>query len=260
MEHMKNCSVRWSFITLAVVIALFVFAKAIVEFKTIPTIGRNIPATNVISVSGKGEVIAPTDIAEFSFSVMEENLNVGEAQKVATKKINDILDFLKKQGIDSKDIKTTDYSIAPRYEYEYDKGYYTSKQKLVGYDVAQSIDVKLRKLEDAGTVMTGIGALGATNVSNLAFKVDNEDTLIKEARAKAITEAKDNAQKLADQLGVELVRITGYYDQQPVSPIYNYARADVMMASGKAEATPVPEMPSGVNKITSNVTISYEIR
>lgn len=260
IEHMKHHGVRCSLVVLFVMLTVFVFAKAVAEFKTIPTIGKNIPATNVISVSGKGEVVAPADIAEFSFSVTEENIKIGEAQKVATKKINDILDFLKKQGIDSKDIKTTGYTINPRYEYDYDKSTYANNRRLVAYVVSQSTDVKVRKLEDAGVVMAGLGALGANDISGLTFKVDKEDDLLKEARSKAIAEARQNAEKLAGELGVDLVRITSYYDQQPAYPVYNYMRSDMMVgASAKAESV-APEMPAGVNKFISNVTISYEIR
>ncbi len=257
MAHIKHHSMKGALAIFVIVLAAFVFAKTLTEFKTMSTIGKNIPATNVISVSGKGEVVAPADIAEFSFTVSEENIQVGEAQKNATKKINDILAFIGKQGVASKDIKTTDYSIAPRYEYA-DSNYYTGKRKLVAYVVSQSTDVKLRKLEDAGIVMAGIGALGASNISGLTFKVDKEDDLIKEARSKAITEARANAEKLAGELGVDLVRITGYSDQQPVYPMYNYARADMVSAKSAGEAA--PEIPSGVNKFISNVTISYEIR
>jgi len=57
------------------------------------------------------------DTATFSVTVQEEAKDVKAAQEVATKKGNDIKSYLKSQGIDEKDIQTTDYSVYPQYDY-----------------------------------------------------------------------------------------------------------------------------------------------
>src|SRR3989338_810350 len=86
-------------------LSLFLLAVSIGEFKRIPTIGSDVPAMNTINVSGTGEIVAVPDIATFSFSVTEESLNVADAQTNSAKAINDIMDYLAKNGVDKKDIK-----------------------------------------------------------------------------------------------------------------------------------------------------------
>jgi uncharacterized protein YggE len=241
-------------------LSLFLVAKTIGAFKELKYIGAGVQATNIISVSGKGEVVAVPDIATFSFTVTEEAGVVAEAQKQATEKMNGILAFLKKAGVDAKDVKTTNYNIYPRYDYPSTNSFSTGKRVLAAYVVSQSVDVKVRKIENAGNLISGIGEFGAQDVSGLSFSVDKYDDLVKQAREKAIAEAKVNAEKLAKDLGVSIVRITSYYDQSP-SPIYYSAR--VMSAKGgdaMMESAPSPELPAGENKIISNVTITYEIR
>jgi uncharacterized protein len=256
---------RWFGKTALLMLSLFLLVVSIKEYKSLSYVGAGIAPTNVISVSGKGEVVGIPDIATFSFSVQAESKVVAEAQSASAKKINAIMDFLKKSGIDQKDIQTSGYNIYPRYDYAaieacpvYSSYCPPGKQVLAAYVVSQSIMVKIRKTGDAGTILSGVGGLGATDVSGLSFTFDKQDDLANQARSKAITDAKTKAATLAGELGVRLVRITSYSEGGSYPPIY-YAKAD-MMATGVGGAAPTPEIPVGENKVTSNVTITYEVR
>ena len=99
------------------VLALFLLVSTVREFKGLPLIGSGVSATNTISVSGKGEVLAVPDTATFSVTVRETAKQVKDAQDVATKKGNDIIAYLKAGGVEEKDIKTTDYNVNPQYEW-----------------------------------------------------------------------------------------------------------------------------------------------
>ncbi len=247
-------SISFVLLTLA---SLFVGVKTLGEIKGYKYIGGGIMAANVIGVNGQGEIVAVPDIANFSFTVSEENKVVAKAQESATTKMNAVIDFLKKNGVDEKDIKTTGYNMYPRYEYgDIAPGY--GNQVLAGYVVSQTIEVKVRKIENAGTLLSGIGSLGGTNVSGLTFSVDKYEELVKEARSKAIADARVNAEKLAKDLGVELGRITSYYDQSPM-PYYS-ARVGAMEAIAYSDKAVAPQLPAGENKIVSNISVNYEIK
>ena len=83
-----------------------------------------------------------------------------------------------------------------------------------------------------------------------------------QARDEAIADAKQKAEMLAKQLGVRLVRVVSYNDSgnypQPM-----YAR-DMAYGMGGAEnqstKAVAPSISIGENKVTSNVSITYEIR
>ena len=120
----------------------------------------------------------------------------------------------------------------------------------------------MRDTEKAGDILSGVGNLGVNTVSGLSFTIDEEDKLTAEARGKAITDAEGKAKELALQLGVSIVRIVGFNEN---SGGYSsmYMKRDVMMAMdamGGAEMAPAPSLPTGENKIVSNVSITYEIR
>jgi uncharacterized protein YggE len=245
-------------------LALFLLILAISSLKQYRFIGSGVTATNTISVEGAGDVFAVPDTATFSYGVMVSNAkDVTTAQTEVNTKGNAIIAYLKGQGVDEKDIQTTDYSVNPHYEYGQSacsNGYCPpGKQTLTGYDVNQSVTVKVRDTKKAGELLSGIGSKGATNLSGLSFTIDDQKALESEARQKAIDDAHAKAEELAKQLGVTLVRVVGF-GENGRSPIY-YAKTMAMdSAYGMGGAAPAPEIATGQNKITSNVSITYEIR
>lgn len=242
-------------------LALFLLAQTIGEFQSYRFIGSSPVQQSLISVQGKGEVVGIPDIATFSFTVTEESLVVKEAQDEAAKTANAILKYLKEQGVTEKDITTAGYTIYPRYEYPsvrvptiYPP---TGKQTLAAYVVSHSVTVKVRKLENAGKLLAGIGEQGAANISGLSFDFDKRDEMVREARGKAISDARKEAAKLAKALGVRLVRIVSY-NEGGGYPIY-YAKAEAAFGRG-GDASVAPEIPVGEDKIVSTVSITYEIK
>ena len=251
--------------TLAVLVLLagFLGAKFLNTIKEYSYIGRGTIASNVISVTGTGEVFAIPDTGLFSFSVVEEGKTVGDAQNKASKKINSIISAVKSLGVLEKDIKTTGYNSYPKYEYSAmpicAQGYCPpSKQILTGYEVNQTVSVKIRKTADAGAVLTKVGDLDATNISGLDFVIDDMDSVNSQARDKAIKDAKQKAEVLAKSLGIKLKKIVNFYESGNGPPIYYAMEAKGM--GGDMMPTPVvPQLPTGENKVTSNVTITYEL-
>lgn len=251
-----------------VLLALFLGVQTLSALKEYSYIGNG-PAANVIAVNGTGEVFAIPDTATFSFSVTETGKTVAAAQDTASKKINSIIDAVKAMGVEDKDIKTTGYNSYPKYEYSNfacpagsspAMGYCPpGKQVLTGYEVSQTIEVKVRKTDDAGAILTKVGGLGAENISGLNFVVDNPDAVQAQARDKAVADARAKASVLAKSLGIKLNKIVNFYESGNQPPVYYGVTAMEKSASGGLAPT-VPQVPTGENKITSNVTITYEVK
>ena len=272
MSPEKTKVLKVMFVVL-VLLAIFLGAETINALKENRFIGSGVIATNVINVSGKGEVLAIPDTGSFSFSVIEEGKTVKEAQDKASKKINTSIDTLKGLGITEKDIKTTGYNSYPKYDYttypcvqpmmESSGSGISSvsypcrpgKNILTGYEVSQTVSVKIRKTADSGEILTKVGGFGVANISSLDFVIDDMDKVLAEARDLAIIDAKNKAKVLAKSLGVKLQKIVNFQESGSQPPIY-YG-----MAQSKAEdaSSVIPQIPVGEDKVVSNVTLTYEI-
>jgi uncharacterized protein YggE len=163
-----------------------------------------------ISVSGEGEVTAAPDIATVNFTVRESAKTVPEAQKLAEAKIASGLKELEALGVDKKDTKTLSYTVNPKYESQqtgYCNGYVCPPAKTVinGYEVAQSVVVKVRKVEKAGEVIGALGKVNITEISGPEFTVDDMDKAQAEAKAEAIKNAQAKAEATAKALGSVIV-------------------------------------------------------
>ena len=259
-QEMQNIY-KWTWIVL-IILAVFLGVKTLGSLKDLRDVS---PSYNTISVSGEGEVFAVPDVASFSFTVSADAKTVTEAQKQVTDKVDGILEAVKKLGIEEKDIKTTDYSVYPKYVYVPIACTATYcpplRQTQDGYTANHSITIKVRDTERAGEVLGAAGSAGATNLSGISFTIDDPDALAAEARALAISDAREKAELLSDELDVKLVRVVSFADSIDGGPMPYYARETLGMGGGDtAVAQKAPTLPTGENKVKIVVNVTYEIR
>jgi len=221
-------------------------------------IGQDIESRNTITVSDTGEVYTKPDLALVTLSVLSESKTVAEAMQDNTEKMNTVIKFAKNQGVEAKDLKTTSFNISPRYEWQ-EKGTCvppcpSGRRVLVGYEIRQSLQVKIRNMEQIGNVLEGATDAGANEVGNLQFTVDNKEALKKQARDQAIEKAKNKAKELALKLGVDLVRISSFSESGSSLRFAAFDEASYGIGGGA-----VPEIETGEDKIEITVDITYEI-
>ena len=257
------------------VLSLFFAVKLLAEFRSYKLMGSS--EANTITLSGHGEVTAVPDVASIYFTISKDAKIGKDAQDAVAVIEKKALDFLKTKGVADKDIQASNASLYPKYEYRQaacpeiqavtgsdgessTMPYYcgNGKQIIVGYTASESITVKVRNIDDAGAIMQGLGTTGVSDLSGPNFTIDNEDDLKAEARKKAIDDAREKAKVLAKDLGVRLGRISNFSEGGGYGGPIMYAEK-AMMDSTVSSPAPA-ELPKGENTISSDVTITYEIR
>jgi hypothetical protein len=246
--------------TLLFVLAGFLIVQII---GSLQSLGRSAnPATDTVTVQGQGQATLPPDVARVSFTVQNTKATVADAQAATTKQTNAALDFVKGQGVADKDVRTLSYNIYPQYSYPRcpSDGYCPNggTPKVTGYQVSETVEVKLHDLTKVGDLLAGLGTLEVQNVNGPAFALDDPTAGYDAARADAIAKAKVQADLLAKQLGVRLGKIVNFSESSGgyPSPMYAYG-----MGGGASEAKAVsPNVPSGENTYNASVSVTYEIR
>lgn len=246
---------------LALVLAGVFAALAAYTYNVLQSSEYEFTGPPTISVTGEGEVLAVPDVGQFTFAVRAEGEDAAAAQAASAESINAIMAYLAEQGVEERDIRTQNYNLNPNYRYEErfcPVGSFCppGEQVLDGFVVSQSVAVKVRDLDQAGDLISGVGERGATNISSLQFTIDDEEVLQAQAREMAIADAREKAQVLADDLGVNIVRIMGYWEEQMYPQPYGMGGGEMMMD----KAMSAPSLPTGENQITSRVNITYVIR
>lgn len=208
---------------------------------------------NQITVSGEGKVYAKPDIALVGLGVTTTGLTTADVITKNTDKMNAVIQAVKDQGVEEKDIQTTNYSLAPLYNYTEAAG-----RVFQGYTLEQDLQVKIRDFDKVGDILQKAVAEGANLTSNLQFTIENPEQYRQEARTKAIEQAKQNAQNLADSSGITLGKLVNIYENYAY-PIYSATKA-VGMGGGIAESAPSPVIQPGQTEIDITVNLTYRVK
>ena len=220
--------------------------------------------TPSFSVSGEGEVVAVPDVAEFSFSAITEGDDeLASLQEENTSKVNSAIEYLKENGVADEDIQTASYNVNPRYTYfpcvrEGSNGDSCPPPEISGYTISQNVSVKVRDLDNTGSLLGGVVENGANSVSQLRFTIDDPEELRAQAREEAFEKAKQKAESLAKSGGFKLGRLLSVNESSSGSPMPMpyYATEDRAVGSGGA----APKVEPGSQDVKVTVSLTYEIK
>lgn len=245
---------------LGVLVILAIFLAAMTVAKIFETrnairegryIGQDREYKNTIVVTGEGRAFAKPDIGEVTVSVLSQASTVALAQKDNVEKMNAVVKAMKDLGIKEEDLKTTNYQVNPRYQYS------AGRSTIIGYEVRQSLQVKIRELDKAPQVIEKATSSGANEVGSLNFTIDDQDKVKNEAREEAINKAKAKAQNLVVSLGVSLGKIVSFSENYGATPYPVYYESAKTLGMGGGGAA--PDIQTGQNEINAGVSITYEI-
>ena len=209
-----------------------------------------------INVSGEGQAALVPDIAVLDLGVLREAENVADALSASNKAMADVLETLGKDGIADKDLQTSGFSIEPKYRQDVRKDGSYETPVITGYQVTNTLSVKVRNLATLGGVIDKTVKLGVNQGGNIRFTNDNPDEAIEQARRNAVAEAIAKARVLADAAGVKLGRVISInesFNRPMPMPM-----AAMRMAAQKDAAEAVP-VAAGENSYSVTVNIAYAI-
>lgn len=208
-----------------------------------------------LAVVGEGKVDIVPDLATTDLGIVVNNSKtVEDAQNQINKVNNAIITSLSSLGIKKEDIKTSNYSIYPNYDYQSNPA-----GTISGYNGNVTVSVKVRDTAKLPDVLSLATKAGANQVIGTNFSVDKPEKYREEARAKAIQNAREQAEKLASNLGIRLGKIVNIVESTntpgPIMPFA--AKQELSVGSGGGIA---PDLQPGSQTISSTVTLYFEKR
>ncbi|MGK4568509.1 SIMPL domain-containing protein [Flavobacterium sp. 3HN19-14] len=177
--------------------------------------------------------------------VNSKGSKAADVKKENDTKIDGIVKYIKKMGVDAKDFQTTRVYLND--EYDYDK-------KKHNYVATQTINILIKDLSKYDEMMEGLTDIGVNNISGIEFKSSKEESLKANARKLAVINAKEKAEELVAAVGQKIGRAFTITDNSPVDyPQPRFAVAMMKMADGVANDT----LATGEIEITANVSVSF---
>jgi uncharacterized protein len=205
-----------------------------------------------VTVSGSGEVAAEPDLAHVTLGVEARKPTMAEARAAVATTVERVLALTRDLRIDPKLVNATRVQVQPEYSWnEKDR-----KRVLLGYIVSRQVQVELRDLEQLGPLLERAVDAGVNQVNDPVLDSSRRKAVEREAMAKAVEDARLNAETLARAAGAKLgpVRTLNGSSSAPPMPIYR--RGAVMADAAMApEATYQP----GEMKFSATVNAEYDL-
>jgi uncharacterized protein len=230
----------------AIFISLLIYTKV---FGPIPFSINSTTTTkaNLFTVSGVGEAAGIPDTAKISIGITKTAQTVESAQSQTNSAANKIIEDLKNIGISDKDIKTTNYSVNPNYDFR------NGSQNITGYTVSQNLQVNVSPIDRANqaidiSVNNGANLIGGINFT---FNDKTKKDLERKARTDAVKKAKEKAQELSQATGIRLGKIVDVQESQGFNPV----SVRTFALDSTDENT---NLQPGENTISLTLTLSYE--
>ncbi|MGG0656127.1 SIMPL domain-containing protein [Rummeliibacillus pycnus] len=148
----------------------------------------------IITVKGNGEVTATPNYVQLQVEVITNGKTVSDAAGENAVTMDRVIQSLLALGIPREDIQTASYTISPKYDY------IEGKQVFRGYEVTNTITVKIRDVSQVGTVIDTAVKNGANSVSGIQFKVEHSEQYYHEALSLALRDAQSKANTIAETM------------------------------------------------------------
>lgn len=240
-------------VTAAVVAGIFYIVGQFIASQPLRN-QQEVEANRELTVTGLGEIVATPDIASITLGLTTgPQIDASQAVALLGEQFSAIVETLGDQGVKEEDIKTTNLSINPEYDYT------DGRQRLRGFSATEIVVVKIRDLKTIGTILAAVTKDGINQAGGVTFAIDDPSELQTQAEELAIADAKTKAKRLAEALGANLgeVKLFSASNSGQTPPMPLFAQRELAVDSAKEIAPPVP---AGNQEITSQVTITYSLR
>jgi len=216
-------------------------------------LAQQAPAPRIVVV-GEGESAIAPDLALVSLTVMREAATAREALDGANSAMAAVISAMKAAGIADRDVQTGGLQISPRYNFT-NKPDGTQIAELVGYQVSNTLSLRVRDLAKTGEIIDKAVSLGVNQGGGITFTNEDPSKALTEARKRAVDDAVAKARTLSEAAGVGLGRPVEILDQNFSAP-----PMPIAAKSFAARADAAVPVEAGENAYRIQVTMTFELK
>jgi uncharacterized protein YggE len=224
--------------------ALAAVALALLPAPAAPALAHDQAEKRTISLSATGAVKTTPDKVDISTGVTSEAKSAREALDKNTAAMTKVVEALKEEGIEPKDIQTTNFSVGPIHEQRAEG----RAPLVVGYRVNNQVRITLHDTKMLGAILDKVVSLGANQIDAIEFGVEEPEALKDEARKLALKNVTDNAKLYAEAAGVGL------------GPIFSISEGESSYQPRFSPAATRMEMSNDVPIEAGTATVEVRVR
>lgn len=243
---------KWLVQAIAGLVATLLLIISLNQLYVLGNQTKSVNSQNTITISAEGKVEAAPDLVTLSATVNSRGSTAAAAQSANTAKSDKVIEFIKSKGITGGDVRTSDYNVYPMYEYR------DGANIITGYTANQTLTVKIRNFDTVAEMLDGLVKSGADQITGVYYSIENPDDVRQQAREKALSNAKEKAERLAKAAGVRLGKLVSFSENSiGGGPIPYYSKE---MAAGMGGDVANSRLEPGTQDIEAQISVIYEIK
>lgn len=216
-----------------------------------PRAGDNNLPQRTVTVVGNGQVDVAPDQAIARLGVQTEAATASGALADNTQQMQALLSSLTDAGVVRADIQTQSIQLYPRYA-EPRSTVVTATPQIAGYIAANVVEVRVRNLDNLGTLLDAAVSAGGNTIENVRFVVSDTSARMDDAREAAVTDALRKARQLATLTGAQLGEVLSISEVSAVMAPF-MAQAAMPNAGG---AVPIE---AGTQSLSTQVQVTWRL-
>ncbi|MED5387745.1 MAG: SIMPL domain-containing protein [Pseudomonadota bacterium] len=199
-----------------------------------------------ITVSGNGEIAAQPDIFRVVATAREQGDDIAAMKSRVDEAVADMLDLADDLDIEEKQVRASDLHVQPQWQYQ-------PERKLIGHQVSREVIFRASGLDTYTQLLDGLAKQGVRDIRPAGTEVSNAQALSNQALSRAVADARQRAETLAEAAGRDLGKAIQIQAQdfQPPQPV-------MMMARSKDSGSADSYRP-GETDISARVQITFEL-
>lgn len=208
-----------------------------------------------ITAEGEGKVSAVPDIAQLDLSVTTQGADAKTAKDENAKQYNQVLEFLKSEGIAESSIQTENVYLNPIYDWS------GNTQTITGYSMATDMTVSDISIDRLSELLDKAVDAGINGIQSVTYMCSSYDEKYNEALQLAVENAKSKADAIAAAGGTSAgtMQNVSEYGADTTARYTNAPGARSMAVDESTSASDMAVMP-GELEITARVSASFEIQ
>jgi uncharacterized protein YggE len=211
-------------------------------------------AQSTVSVSGIGTVLVQPDMVQMNINFSHVAQTTQQAKREVDIKIRQIINILKADDIEDKDIKTVSLS------YDAEMEYLNGRSVLTGQRAQQTIVVTINDIinnpDRLPELLDKITAVDRVVIRDIIFDTKDKTELFRQSRELAYQKALDKANQYAHLSGQKIVKVLTISEERSRDIFKASLFSNVAFDAAESAAMRTP-IPTGEQEVTSEITVTF---
>ena len=207
------------------------------------TFGTAIAAEPLIVVTGSGSAEIQPDRVTIEFSVLDRAKSAADASEASARRTQPILAALRNLGVPDSAVTSSGFAVQPTWDHK--RGVRKDESMAT-----HRLRIRVSEIRKAGAIVEAVLDKGADRIETVSFSVSNADSARESALAKAVREARDDAEVMAHAAGGRLGSLIEITTQGTAAPPRAY---ETRSMSATVSQSVLPSITPGPTIVTVTV-------